>query len=286
MGDKEEQYQDWIGKSEFHSDLLTTAPMEAMSATLDKENTRYSEGDSVPALWHWLYFHSPARHSSLAIDGHPAKGSFLPPIDLPRRMWAGSRFEFRQALKVGQRIERTSTIKSIKIKQGRSGKLAFVCVAHEISGEDGLALLEEHDIVYRQNTAADAPAPTPTTAPEHADFSTTITPDPVLLFRYSALTFNGHRIHYDRDYVTKVEGYPGLIVHGPLLATLLVDLLAERLTDWTLNKFEFRAMSPVFDLDDFTVCGLQPNSSGISKMWIKDHNGSLCMQATATLTTR
>ena len=278
-----EQWSSWIGRTESHRDVLTLTPMAAMAATLDKANFSIAEGLQLPPLWHWLYFLNPVPHSALAADGHARKGDFLPPIELPRRMWAGSRFDFHQALRAGEHIERISTIKSIDLKQGRSGQLAFVCVEHEISGENGLALSEEHDIVYRENAAANSSPPTPASAPERADFRAFITPDPVLLFRYSALTFNGHRIHYDRDYVTNTEGYPGLVVHGPLLATLLVDSLLENVAGAILTKFEFKALHPVFDLNDFQVCGLLPDAEGHCKLWIQDHQGSLCMDASATV---
>lgn len=278
-----QQFSSWIGNSEQHTDLLTPGPMEAMAATLDKSPSFITQEQVLPPLWHWLYFLNPARQSELAADGHAKKGDFLPPIELPRRMWAGSRFEFHQALHGGEKIERNSTIKSINIKQGRSGQLAFVCVGHEVSGENGLALYEEHDIVYRENAIAGAQLPAAKLAPKHADFRKSITPDPVLLFRYSALTFNSHRIHYDRAYATEAEGYPGLIVHGPLLATLLVDTLLENVNGCALSKFEFRAISPVFDLNTFQVCGCRGDSENNYRLWIEDHQGALCMDATATL---
>jgi len=284
---QESQWDKWIGNSESRTDTLTAAPIAAMAATLDKAPMQISAGTVVPALWHWLYFLPAAAQSELAADGHPRKGDFLPPIDLPRRMWAGSRLQFHQALRVGESITRISTIKSIKLKRGRSGQLAFVCVGHQISGERGLSIYEEHDIVYRENAAANAnPASTTSSsgklAPAQAEFGKTISPDPVLLFRYSALTFNGHRIHYDRDYANKVEGYPGLVVHGPLLASLLVDLIVENLPDYNLGGFEFRAIQPVFDLNDFKVCGTRPDNDGVVKVWIQNHEGMLCMEATAT----
>jgi 3-methylfumaryl-CoA hydratase len=181
----------------------------------------------LPELWHWLYFLPHARQSEIGPDGHPKRGGFLPPVPLPRRMWAGGRLEWIKPLVVGDAIERTSTIQSVTHKSGRTGDLIFVLVRHEISNAAGIALTEEHDIVYRDAPAPDDKPVTPTAAPSDATWTKTIHPDDVLLFRYSALTFNGHRIHYDRRYVTEVEGYPGLIVHGPLIATLLVDLVRQ-----------------------------------------------------------
>ena len=202
-------------------------------------------------------------------------------------MWAGSRIEWLKPLAVGDEIERVSTIESVTHKAGRTGDLIFVLVNHKISNRDGLAIIEEHDIVYR-----DAPGPedkpvAPTPAPSDAKWSKTITPDDVLLFRYSALTFNGHRIHYDRKYVTEVEGYPGLIVHGPLIATLLVDLVRQSIPGCKLKSFEFRAIRPTFDINIFKVNAkpdLEKDPSGKTiSIWAQDHEGWLTMQATAVL---
>ncbi len=282
MSTGKNEFKQWIGRTETTCDDLTIAPILAMAAMLDKKNMVYGRGDQLPPLWHWLFFLNPARQSTLARDGHPKRGDFLPPIPFPRRMWAGSRFDFHQPLCIGEKVSRQSTIKSIIFKEGRSGNLAFVCVRHEISGERNLSISEEHDIVYRGHTPTDPPPPLPNPAPINCDFSKNVDPDPVLLFRYSALTFNGHRIHYDRDYVTQDEGYPGLIVHGPLLATLMIELFGDQYPDKQLTKFEFTAMNPVFDLDPFQVCGLDANKDNVTKLWVKDHAGSLCMKGSAT----
>jgi 3-methylfumaryl-CoA hydratase len=205
----------------------------------------------------------------------------------PRRMWAGGRLEWIKPLVVGDAIERTSTIQSVTHKSGRTGDLIFVLVRHEISNAAGLALTEEHDIVYRDAPAPDDKPVAPTPAPTDATWTKTINPDDVLLFRYSALTFNGHRIHYDRRYVTEVEGYPGLIVHGPLIATLLVDLVRQSIPGSTLKRFEFRAIRPTFDINPFSVSAtpdlaLDPSGKTI-RVWAQDHEGWLTMQATAVL---
>jgi 3-methylfumaryl-CoA hydratase len=197
-------------------------------------------------------------------------------------MWAGGRLEFLHPLMVGDEIVRSSRILDVTGKQGRSGTLVFVTVRHEIANAGGVAIAEEHDIVYRDHPAPDAPQPAPEVAPTDEDFSREITPDPVLLFRYSALTFNGHRIHYDRDYVTQVEGYPGLIVHGPLIATLLVDLLRRNLPGARLRRFAFKARRPVFDIHRFQVCGRR-DADGRVSLWTRDHEGFLTMEATADL---
>jgi len=273
--------RDWIGRSETRNDLVSATPMAALSATLDRDDAAPVAGTLLPPLWHWLYFTPLTRHSELGVDGHAKRGGFLPPVPLPRRMWAGGRLEFRQPLRVGDTVTRTSTIKDVSIKHGRSGALVFVCVKHDFSNAHGLALAEEHDIVYRDAPLPGAPAPEPTPAPHDEQFSREIVPDPVLLFRYSALTFNGHRIHYDRSYVTGVEGYPGLIVHGPLIATLLLDLLRRNLPEVQVKRFSFKALRPTFDIHPFTVCGKVEGQT--VTLWGRDHEGWLTMQATAEL---
>jgi 3-methylfumaryl-CoA hydratase len=276
-----DQFREWIGRTETRTDLVTAAPVAALSATLDRDDPEPADGTPLPPLWHWLYFLPLAPMRDVGPDGHPRRGGFLPPVPLPRRMFAGGRFEFRHPLKVGERISRTSRITDVSGKAGRSGALVFVTVRHEIANAAGVALTEEHDIVYRGNPRADAPAIRPAPAPSGETFSRGIAPDPVLLFRYSALTFNSHRIHYDRSYVTEVEGYPGLIVHGPLIATLLVDLLRRSLPDAKLVRFSFRAVRPLFDIHRFTVCG-RAEGRRIA-LWTRDHEGWLGMEATAEL---
>ena len=213
--------QEWVGRTETRSDQVTAAPMAALSATLDRDDALPKPGDALPPLWHWLYFLPVHQQSELGPDGHAKLGGFLPPVPLPRRMWAGTRVEFHHPLRVGDSITRESRIVNVEHKQGRTGSLVFVLVRHEIRNAAGVALTDEHDIVYRDSPRPGDPAPPPApAAPADPTWERTVHPDDVLLFRYSALTFNGHRIHYDRRYVTEVEGYPGLVVHGPLQATL------------------------------------------------------------------
>ncbi len=272
----------WIGRSETLADTVTAVPVAALSATLDRDDPRPRTGDPLPPLWHWLYFLPLHRQSEIGPDGHAKRGGFLPPVPLPRRMWAGSRFVFHRPLRVGEAMRRTSTIADVTHKEGRSGPLVFVLVRHEIAGEEsgGPALVEEHDIVYREAPAPGETAPAPRPAPAEAAWRRDIVPDDVLLFRYSALTFNGHRIHYDRRYVTEVEGYPGLIVHGPLIATLLVDLL-RRNVEAPLTRFAFRAVRPLFDTAPFAVCGAPTGKGREAAVWAQDAEGFLAMQAEA-----
>ncbi len=279
MSASPQKLDDWLNKEAVAEDDITAFPLTAMAATLDREE----RGDTVPPLWHWLYFLPVAPMSEVGPDGHPKRGGFLPPVPLPRRMWAGGRLTFHAPLKVGERATRTSTIVNIEDKTGRSGRLVFVTVQHAIEAGGELKLEEEHDIVYRDAPQEGARPPQPALAPEGETWSRTIDADAVLLFRYSALTFNGHRIHYDYPYVTQVEGYPGLIVHGPLIATLLVDLVRREQPDATLQSFAFKALRPTFAGRPFSVCG-KPSADGkIIDLWAKDHEGYLTMRATAAI---
>ena len=277
--------REWIGRTETRTDLVTASPLVALSATLDRADPAPVAGSDVPPLWHWLYFTPVAPQSEIGADGHARRGLFLPPVPLPRRMFAGGRLQFNASLQVGDAITRESRIDDVTIKEGRSGSLVFVNVHHAIRNARGLALTEEHDIVYREKPRAEAPVPDPQVASEEEDFAREIVPDPVLLFRYSALTFNGHRIHYDRPYATDIEGYPGLIVHGPLIATLLLDLLRREMPRGQVRRFYFKALRPLFDIHRFTVCGRRERGTNTKQvtLWARDHEGFLAMQASAEL---
>jgi 3-methylfumaryl-CoA hydratase len=278
-----EHLRDWIGRTEQRDDTVSAAPLAGLIATLDRaDDPAPVIGTALPPLAHWLYFLPQALQREIGADGHPKRGGFLPPVPLPRRMWAGGRLKFAHAIRVGEAVTRRSTIAKVDAKHGRSGALVFVTVAHEILNSQGVAVTEEHDIVYRDNPEPGAAVPVPPQAPTGEQFSRAIAPDPVLLFRYSALTFNGHRIHYDRSYVTEVEGYPGLIVHGPLIATLLVDLLRRELPGAVLKAFDFKAASPLFDIHPFTVCGKR-EADGSVALWARNHLGQLAMSARAVI---
>lgn len=277
--------QDWIGRSESVNDIITATPCAALAATLDHPPERPAAGSVLPPLWHWLYFLPLHRQSEIGPDGHARRGGFMPPVPLPRRMWAGSQFEFHSPIRVGDAVRRVSTIAGVSEKAGRTGPLVFVKVRHEVICNGGTepAITEFHDIVYREPARPEEAAPPPQPAPRQSSWVRQISPDDVLLFRYSALTFNGHRIHYDRRYVTEVEGYPGLIVHGPLIATLLMDLLRRERPEAVVKSFEFRAVRPTFDLNPFSVHG-EPSADGrFVRLWAQDHEGWLTMDATAEL---
>ncbi len=274
--------RDWIGKSQTVEDLIAPWPVRGLSATLDEKDPEPRNGDPLPPLWHWIYFHDAALESKLGPDGHAERGDFLPPIPLPRRMWAGSRFAFDgPPLRIGEAASRKSEIKSVEAKTGSSGSMVFVTVRHTLAGSKGAAFVEEQDIVYREAAKPGETARPPKPAPTDPTWSKKIMPDPPLLFRYSALTFNGHRIHYDQPYVTGVEGYPGLIVHGPLLGTLQMELARRSNPGKTPATFEFRAMSPVFAGAAFTVGARREADSSITT-WIADPQGGLAQQGKVT----
>jgi 3-methylfumaryl-CoA hydratase len=272
----------WIGRTERQTDEFTPSAVAAMGATLDRRDPEPLMGFDVPALWHWMLFKPAVRQGELGIDGHPARGSFLPPVPLPRRMWAGGRLEFHHALQVGEEVSRTSRIADVSAKEGKSGSLVFLTVRHEVHNARGLALTEDQDIVYRSESSARDGERAVRPAPAGQEFSREIVPDPVLLFRYSALTFNAHRIHYDRAYARETEGYPGLVVHGPLLATLLLDLVSRQRPDAQVRRFSFKAVSPLFDLEPFTLCGKRDHNGAIA-LWAQRAPGELAMSARAEL---
>ncbi len=276
-----EHLRGWVGRTEAMDDVATLAPLHGLTATLDRDDPPRM-GDAIPPCWHWLYFLPMHRQSAIGPDGHPRRGGFIPPVPLPRRMWAGSQIEFRAPLHAGQSISRLSRIEEVRLKEGRSGPLVFVKVLHEVRAEGDLGIVERHDIVYRGSAQPGDPVRAAVPAPGDAHWSRRIETDDALLFRYSALTFNGHRIHHDRKYVTEAEGYPGLVVHGPLVATLLLDLLRRQLPGAMVRHFGLRAIAPLFDIASFEVCGKQDGDKAIS-LWARNAEGHLAMEASATL---
>lgn len=266
----------WVGNEEKTHDTLHAPQARLLQATLDQQPD-LENGAPLPPLWHWAYFLTGLPMNELGRDGHPALGGFLPPVDLPRRMWAGGRLTFHDSPNLGETLTKTSSIKSVSLKEGRSGTLCFVTVEHAFTGAAGASrITEEQDIVYRQDPAPDAPAPKPASPPAGGVAQRMITPSTVQLFRYSALTFNGHRIHYDRDYCRDVEGYPGIIVHGPLIATLLAGFANEKQTG-AMKTFSFRAVSPLFDTEPFII-----HTDGNGSVWANTPSGHLAMKAEAT----
>lgn len=275
-----EDYSDWVGSSETRHDIATVAPLVGLAALLDHDAAPPA---TVPPLGHWLYFLPDASQSAIGDDGHPRRdeGGLLPPVPLPRRMWAGGRVEFLAPIAVGAALTRVTTIAAIRAKRGASGDLLFVTLQHDIAADGVPAIREEQDLVYRAAaTASTAPSTPPPAEPEPTDAIRRVTADPVLLFRYSALTFNAHRIHYDRDYARDVEGYAGLVVHGPLIATLLIDHARREIPALAPRHFSFRAEAPLIDGAPFDLC-LAREGRG-ARLWARDAAGRTTMRAEGT----
>lgn len=273
--------QDWIGREELCEDVAAAGPLDRLAALLDHETPPWRTGE-VPPLGHWLYFLPDARQSQIGEDGHPQRGGLIPPVDLPKRMWAGGRLTFSRPLPVGPPIQRRSTVIDVKRKVGASGVLVFVTLRHEVIAGGEPVLVEEQDLVYRGAAEAGAPAAIQADpAPAVSVHARALVADPVELFRFSALTFNAHRIHYDRDYATGVEGYPGLVVHGPFLATLLIDHVLRRHPGAAVSRFAFRARRPVFDGQPFSL-HLGEDADGLV-LWVADQHDRLAMTATLAI---
>lgn len=277
-----EHLRGWVGRKERREDVIHSWPITALAATLDQADIATERGTPIPHGWHWLFFLEAKPASQLGVDGHPKKGGFLPPVPLPRRMWAGGRVQFMRPVPIGQAVARDSEILSVEPKSGRSGTLVFVTVRHTVSVNDEAAIVEEQDIVYREAVKpGDAPPPGKP-APEAAQWRQQVVPNPVLLFRFSALTFNGHRIHYDLNYAKNEEHYPALVVHGPLQTILLLNLCRTNRRNKSLRKLDYRAMSPIFHTDPFTVNG-NPDPAGEQvQLWTAGSKGQMAMTATAS----
>jgi 3-methylfumaryl-CoA hydratase len=275
-------YAEWIGATDTAEEEISLFPALALAATLDDTETQFGIGSPLPPVWQWFYFLPKAPQSKLGPDGHPERGGFMPPIDLPRRMFAGARMKFLKPLVIGKTARRDAEILKVSQKEGRTGKLAFVTVGYKISQDGVPCIEEEQDIVYRE-PGAQVPAPTPVALPPQPDgaWTRTITPDPRLLFRFSALTFNAHRIHYDRPYAMSEEGYPGLVVHGPLTAIFLMELVRKH-GGRPVASFSFRGQAPLFDLAPFRLVGA-PTAPTTVELEAHGPDGKTAMSAVAEL---
>lgn len=265
--------KDAIGRSRAMSDSLAPERVTMMELCLNRAS-ELEAGDPLPPLWHWIYFIDPVPTSELGEDGHERLGRFLPPIRYPRRMWAGGDVTFKAPLIIGRAAEKTTRIDNVEFKQGKSGPLCFVTVHHRIRQDGRDAVDEIQTIVYREKGAA-KPTPNSETAQPGDD---TMAIGRLQMFRYSALTYNAHRIHYDERFVTDVEGYPGLLVHGPLLATELAGRGASMDAERQLARFRYRALQPVFENEPFCVEG-DRTATGAELRIVKPRTGP-AMQAT------
>jgi 3-methylfumaryl-CoA hydratase len=269
----------WVGRSSEASDIVTAQLVKGLRATLFQEIGEPKAGDAAPFTVHWCLAQPVFPMSMLGPDGHPTRGGFLPPVPLPRRMWAGGELEIIDALRVGDEAKRTSRIADVTVKSGSTGTLCFVAVEHLVTTSRGIAIRERQDIVYREMGGSQPAAPAKA-SPRLAQHRETHMADAVLLFRYSALTFNGHRIHYDRDYVTRVEGYPGLIFHGPLQAAFIVELAARLRGGKPPRRFSYRGVQPLFEGSEFSVNA--NDNGGAMELWTANSDGQPTMKGTAT----
>jgi 3-methylfumaryl-CoA hydratase len=280
MGQDLESLKKWIGTKETALDYITIPMVHRAAAMLDRDDPFPKEGDRFPIGWHAFLFPRIVRQSQIGPDGHPERGDFLPPVPLPRRMFAGKRVTFHADLRVGDEVRRESVIHNVEIKQGRTGEMVFVTVKTDMLSPRGLAITEEQKIVYREAPDPKAPPPPAQAAPARAAWEKIVKPDTVLLFRYSALTFNGHRIHYDLPYVTGVEGYPGLIVNGGL-STLLLFELARQHAPAPISLFSSRNVKPLIVGHALHICGAPAADNKSAKLWVTNHEGALALTADA-----
>ena len=273
-----ESLKKWIGERESAIDYVTVPGAHRLSAMLDRDDPFPKIGDPFPIGWHAILFPRVVRQSQIGPDGHPERGDFLPPVPLPRRMFAGKRVEFRESLRIGDEVRRESVIDNVEIKQGRTGRMVFVTVKTDMHSPRSLALTEYQKIVYREEPDRNAPPPPPQEAPAKAAWEKVVTPDNVMLFRFSALTFNGHRIHYDLPYVTNVEGYPGLIVNGNLSTLMLFELAREHVPS-PIARFSSRNVRPLIVGHPIHVCGAPSEDKRSARLWVANHEGALCLSA-------
>jgi len=282
MDDKQRPLTDWIGSKEVREEVISEFPAQAAAAMLDLDGARMTHGNPLPPLWHWFYFLPMAARSQIDIDGHPKRGGFFPPVALPRRMFAGARTKFHQPITIGEPAAREGEILNVAEKSGKAGRLVFVTVRYRFKQGGGVRIEEEQDIVYKE-PGPSIPGPVPLESLPDVPAGTwveDVRPDTVLLFRFSALTFNAHRIHYDRPYALQEEGYPGLVVHGPLTAVMLAGLTLEK-SGKRIDRFTFQGRAPLFDLHPFRLIGqLEGDTVALEA---RGPDGKIAMQATAEL---
>jgi 3-methylfumaryl-CoA hydratase len=280
------ELQQYVGRKQTEEDLATAYPVRALAATLGRDEPPPEAGSPVPPGWHGLYFLATAPRDALGRDGLPDETGIMPPLPFPRRMFAGQRMTFHQPIRVGDRITKESELTDLTLKDGSTGKLVFATLTIRISGSDGLCLEEEYDRVFREDVAEGAknPAPRREPPPDDCPWKVVVEPDPVMLFRYSALTFNPHRIHYDRPYAMEVEGYPGLVVHGPLSLTLLADFARDNNPGKRMTGFHMRARAPLFDTAPFELVGRPSDDGSTCELWAVTPEGTVAMSAGASFT--
>ncbi len=272
-------FQSLVGQKIESRDIATSSPLARMLAWLDRDDPAPKAGDPLIPGAHLLYFLSTTRQSKLGPEGGSPRDDLEPPIPLQRKVWAGCRMSFHQPLRVGEELRRVGTIKSLVAKSGRSGPLVFVTLRDEIFGPNGLAMSEEMDLIFREDAKGEQVLPPPLPRPGQAIWKREVKVDPPLLFRFSALTYNSHRLHYDYVYVTQVEGYPGLLVTGPLQAVLLLDLVSRNAPSRKIAEFSCRAQRPIFEGSVISLEGAPAPDGGSAELWTVDQSGALGMTA-------
>jgi 3-methylfumaryl-CoA hydratase len=282
MAESLESFKSYIGKRETATDVVTASAMLKFAATLGLENPPMEKGSPIPPGWYGAFFPASHRPSQMRLDGQASGGGIVPPIPLPRRRIGGTRVAFHESLRIGDDITRVTEIADIKIDDGSKGAMVTVIERNSISSSRGLAIVEERDMVMLSEARAEGAAPTPPAAvPEQAKWQQVIEPNPPLLFRFSAIRFNSHRIHYDRDYVTKVEKLPGLVVQSSLVSQLLIEMCRRELPARRLTSFDFKSMRQIYDTGKFTIAGAPAADGRGATLWAVDSNGNLAMTATA-----
>ena len=274
-----------LGRKIEDEDVVTQAPLKAMIATFDRADKVPESGEPIAPGWHLCFLHSYARRAQLGLDGAAAEGGVLPKIPMPRRMYAGSTFTFDGEIRVGDKLRRELEFTDIQLRQGSTGTLVVATQTRRIFTPRGLALTEAANTVFREEVKAGQKSGVPVreAAPKDAPWRRTIKPDPVMLFRYSAITFNPHRIHYDRTYCLETEGYPGLVVHGPFAQQCIFDLLRDSMPGHRIKTLAVRARAPLFDTAPFDVIGRPTPDGKGAELWTVTPQGTIAAQATATL---
>lgn len=272
-------YDEWIGKSKDKNDSMAPEQLQRFEAMLDHNPNDVQAGTPLPPCAHWIYFTPMDPHSDIAEDGHAKKGDFLPPVDLPKRMWAGGNIQFKKQLKAGMPADKKSTIINIEEKEGTSGKLCFVTVRHQINVSGAMAIDEEQQIVYREASEQGVHPIRTTPMDIDYDWKKTKKVDSVMLFRFSALTFNSHKIHYDKEYATETEGYPNLVVHGPLLLVLMLNEFKTKTDGKVIEEVEYRATGPVFLGEEITITSKDVDNTRV-EMRLLGPDNKIAMKAT------
>jgi 3-methylfumaryl-CoA hydratase len=278
--DASDDLKAWIGRTETLTDQMTRQTALRAAAMLDLPSDSLVDGAALPQGWYALLFGPLAPQSQIGPDGHPRRGDFLPPVPLPRRMFAGRRTTFHAPVRIGDELERISEIAQVEPKSGRSGRMIFVTVIHRLRARGVPVVTEEQDIVYREAAQPGAAAAPAQAAPGSPAWRRTVVPDAVMLFRYSALTYNGHRIHYDADYTRTVEGYPERVVNGGLTTLLLLEAARANLGR-PFAAVATRNLKPLFVDQPITLCGSQAGDQ--AELWVTDADGALALKASAEL---